>query len=613
MKSAPTEIPSATSPFLEVQARDMPDRRLAAEFFPTATFWNLFTNGHQVLLGTRGSGKTALIRMLTYNCLRLSTSDRAKTFVRRRKFIGFFVPLHLELMTLVARNDEHYENRMGYFKFLFNHIAAEGFIQTLQALLTDLEPNEPQRLSREVAICETLIGLWYGPKSRVRPTFNALKNELAKWAYQIDRWRDDGPDRPDHLPPLCKPCFEPLVAALPEINSLLGIDPQETIWIACVDEAECLKGPFLRCINSFMRTQNRGLVVKLATAPFRYTCETEIPGSPIEPNGNDFRFLVIDMEPESEEFERLCNHLYRKRAKRYEKDVPKDLADFLKDCRTEDSARVRYASQFGETSTEPSKLFSDILNELSPQRAATADRRQNQGLSVRKPYINKFAPVLYLRKLRRANGNGNTNVGWYSGGQICRSVSEGNPRRFLDLMHSLFEASRLVALDSKKQQDVILSFAKTVLEQTDGLPEFGPLVRSIIDSLLCLLAEKVHGVTMKNGGCGFFVSGDLLKNQDIVEALKTAIRFSRIVCDGADGGTITPETPLRVSYTLAALEWLPMREGDRATLSAETLLTQGLHLEPSQTPSLRKSSADQFVKNLYLRLEDATEPLNPLE
>lgn len=85
--------------------------------------------------------------------------------------------------------------------------------------------------------------------------------------------------------------MSPIVNILPRLTSDLGFDPQNTNWIACIDEAEFLSEPFIRCINTFLRSEKRPLVIKMATLPSKHsTRETLVSGVSIEPGGNDFNY-----------------------------------------------------------------------------------------------------------------------------------------------------------------------------------------------------------------------------------------------------------------------------------------------------------------------------------
>ena len=60
MKRVADEVKGYTqqNPFSDSQARNFSDAKLISEFCPVSNYWSLFNDQHEVLLGTRGSGKT---------------------------------------------------------------------------------------------------------------------------------------------------------------------------------------------------------------------------------------------------------------------------------------------------------------------------------------------------------------------------------------------------------------------------------------------------------------------------------------------------------------------------------------------------------------------------
>lgn len=60
---------SQQNPFSDSQARNFSDTKVANEFYPISTYWSLFNDQHEILLGTRGSGKTVLLKMMRYSML----------------------------------------------------------------------------------------------------------------------------------------------------------------------------------------------------------------------------------------------------------------------------------------------------------------------------------------------------------------------------------------------------------------------------------------------------------------------------------------------------------------------------------------------------------------
>ena len=66
------------NPFSDSQARNFSDTKLLNEFFPISNYWSLFNDQHEILLGTRGSGKTFLLKMMRYSILKRIEDQRAK-------------------------------------------------------------------------------------------------------------------------------------------------------------------------------------------------------------------------------------------------------------------------------------------------------------------------------------------------------------------------------------------------------------------------------------------------------------------------------------------------------------------------------------------------------
>ena len=87
-----------SNPFSDNQARNFSDIKVISEFYPISKFWTLFNDQHEILLGTRGSGKTFLLKMMRYSMLKKIEDPKAQKLVADKEFIAIYVPMHLELM-----------------------------------------------------------------------------------------------------------------------------------------------------------------------------------------------------------------------------------------------------------------------------------------------------------------------------------------------------------------------------------------------------------------------------------------------------------------------------------------------------------------------------------
>src|SRR5687768_14181380 len=86
---------STIDPFGNDNAKYLNPQDVARTFVPISAFWQLFTDGNHVVLGTRGSGKTAIAKMLSHDHLKLLDHERAREYVEEKRFIGVYAPARL--------------------------------------------------------------------------------------------------------------------------------------------------------------------------------------------------------------------------------------------------------------------------------------------------------------------------------------------------------------------------------------------------------------------------------------------------------------------------------------------------------------------------------------
>ena len=102
--------------------------------------------------------------------------------------------------------------------------------------------------------------------------------------------------------------------------------------------------------------------------------------------------------------------------------------------------------------------------------------------------------------MKEENSKGARVVGWFAGSKIVRRVADGNPRRFIQIMNDMVEQARKGPLKPKDQHRVLTSFCHRRHEASEGLPRYGPVVKVFINQVGNLLASRIHGKHMINGG-----------------------------------------------------------------------------------------------------------------
>lgn len=591
---------TGANPFHEGQAKAFTDRKLIEEFFPTSTYWSRFNEQHEILIGTRGSGKTAILKMLSYSWLRQLKHENAIEIIKERSFLGFYVPLHLEFVASLPGQGCPESQRLQYFQFAFNCGAVKALIREVQALLPDCYSDPLKRLKAEASILAHLCELWF-------PGEKCEFNTLADLQWRIDVlyhtqkfWRDGELSEP-HL--FATALFWPIIPALPRLAADLGLDPEATNWIACLDEAEFLGEPFIRCLNTFLRSEKKPLVLKVATLPFRHlTKKTTSTGASVESEGNDFNYRVIDLEADSTDFIGLSDSLCRARLKKCGIDDPQLTLESFLGREGNDDLVDYYRLEMGVENSTEEKILGDLLSSLSEARRARFETIKDVPARVQSDYYKKFAPIYYFRRMHVEGSRGNRTVGWYAGARMIRRITDGNPRRFIQLMNDLFEAARSSELNPKNQHRIVMEFCERHFESCEGLPEQGVLLKKIISLVGELLEQRVHGPQLLDGGSNFFVQRSLLENPLLKATLELGIAYSILFTDDVSiTQGLQEESDLRLANIITAVFWLPMQKGGHLVLQSKhtrEAFAGLLFCPPPATPTESLKVLDELQLNL---------------
>lgn len=548
------------NPFRESQARTYGDEKLTKEFYPTGPFWSLFNPQHEILLGTRGSGKTAILKMMSYSCLKRIDDDRARAYVQEKSFIGFYVPMHLEFAVALQGIGGTPDDQQTRFCFAFNCAAAKSLVGELETLVNEQSASNTEQLTNEARLVDELVKIWTPLGSLDRPSLSAVR-----WAIDVlhtNHVTTSGAELVSQCGLFATTLFAPIISVLGRISEVFHFNYDHTTWFACIDEAEFLPTAFLRCINTFLRSEKKPLVVKMATLPFGHsTKDTSVAGVSIQPNGNDFNYRIVDLDCESSDFEQMCDQLTRTRlAKCGLRDTDLSLASFLGVEGKDDL--VDYYRKELPSESDDLTIWKQIVAALSPKRQARYSTNE-RFKGTKHSDFKKFMPVFFCRRMKQEDVKGNRAVGWFAGARVIRKIADGNPRRFIQIMDALVEKARDAELIPKNQHRTVADYCYRCYLDSEGLPSYGPLVKMSLERLGKQLALRIHGSEMRNGGCNFRIDSSIVDDRNFTKMLELASAYSIVfpdkqtLCD-----TITTESEFRLSYALAVVFWLPMRKGD---------------------------------------------------
>lgn len=540
------------NPFSDSQSRNFSDKKVTNEFYPISLFWTLFNDQHEILLGSRGSGKTFLLKMMRYSMLKKIEDDRARKLVLEKQFLAIYVPLHLEFVVPFNCNCLDEERQMNLFQICFNCFMAEAMLTELKSIVDDYEEPK-ERIGKQIELIAYLEQIWFGRRTNICD-FDGLSSEIEQMYYGIDWSKGDI----ENIPVVFRrQICTPLIASKKGISKILELEEEPT-WIVCIDEAEFLNITLQKCINSVFRSDSNRIALKVATLPFYHsTLETLEKGVSVS-DGNDFSYCVVDMLHDSQDFINLTNKLCENRLKeRIGKQITcKTVEDFVGIVGRDDLIDY-YRLEVGREKAEQSVIEDAIISSFPPKRKESAPQYTNK----RKTIFDKYAPVFYLREMYKLSNKGNHKPGWFAGAKVIRKVSQGNPRLFIQLMSDLFDKAKATNLTPKAQHAVIYGFSTNICMATKALELEGPLAYKNLRAVAETLSKRIHGEYLVTGGYSFtFNFRDEEEFEQNKGWIELAIAYSRIIVEeDVKRAGIRSDTVYVLPNTYAVAYWIPMR------------------------------------------------------
>lgn len=465
--------------FESSNARGLNSNQLASEFIWTESFESLFSSQNQVILGSRGSGKTALIKMLSHDNLSkiANVYDQAKTRIESKNFIATYVPLRVEWVNSL----NNYSNKNdGYFTWSLNLSLCAHLLDTIRSCLDSYIKDDIEQLVIEKNICTEISEIWFSNLSKKINNLNGIRNELEKIEFKknlaFNKEAMNIPLSDDERKigeAFHTTLFKPFEFATRVVKRKLSL-PEQNRWIVCIDEAEFLSKSHHQILNTYMRSASN-LVFKITTMPYRHhTLDTNV-----EANiniGHDLEYVYIDKLGTS--------HFNQQAADRTIQEFAEKL--FINRLRFHNRESISLEELVGTsilTQSTPDlveqedviALISKHCNDQTIKRAH--ELYQNDKDQFDDAIIRKLRGLLLLRE-EYNNKSGNTASTLYSGVAIISRCSDGNPRRLFRLFNHLLSnyKGNIKKIPDASQSERIKSYSYRELEvikfEKDGAKSF---------------------------------------------------------------------------------------------------------------------------------------------
>lgn len=472
-------------------ARNMSQDGLVQTFVWTPSFSRLLSPTNHIVVGSRGSGKTALAKMLSHDHLAGLAGrgyDEASRLIRDRTLIGIYVSTKAEWVgTMKNKPWKNDAEKEAFFSWRLNIASCHALLRTIRSCLECYVPDELNRLRAEYELVQHLSTAWF-PGEVPAPSLIALRERLEDTEYrrnlQITEARVGGHFATDEQfvgIAFAGELFSPLKRGIRLLSRIVDF-PERAKWILCIDEAEFLDEDHHRILNSHMRSDSQDLTFKITTTPYHHLTLATNTGAPLRVR-QDFEYVYIDQERGDLEQEEFADQLFQNMLTRRGVAAPSlNLRTLLGSSTLLESKSSLWKLQSPEMAMLKEYATPSLWNRA--QRLYEVDQERFRNEVVRK--------VHGLLKLRAAvhNDRGNRNFTLYSGAKMLVRCGDNNPRRLLQMIGLMIRAvdrsrtrPRAPLVTPQQQSLRMIQFSQDMLGRTKSEPGCGEDLYDLINTL----------------------------------------------------------------------------------------------------------------------------------
>jgi hypothetical protein len=490
--------------FEKENARDLTIEQLVETFVPTKTFKSLLTAKNHIVLGSRGSGKTSIAKMISHSHLSRFFEEEAQDIVATKKYIGIYVPMSTEWLGGVNNkkwNTEYEQDLL--FQWKLNVIVCSAFVDCMKSCCDVYLTDSTSRVKKEIEIVRRLLIYWAPNNSQIT-NFKELKEYLKYIDYEkqkkIAKERALGYKKDDNFGlEFETQLFSPLQRGIDIVMDELDF-PEYTAWLLCLDEAEVLTKEQQKIINSYLRSCTGNLFFKIITMPYSHNTRDTNIGASLN-LGDDYEYLYIDYE---------SPFLYNEQSSQ----IPAPVAELF-DKRVLASGEkyegIKIETLLG-TSVLLDKKEWDYQYSSKDMRLFykyTSDKTLCRGIELINNNRNadfddqigrKMKGLLYLKEAV-AEASGAKKLTVYSGTRMVVRCSDANPRKLIRLFKFLLNKIPF-HIDKRKrkyplltpaiQTEVLLEFSESSLKRVQSEEKIGPELYSMINRIGTFMKNSLH-------------------------------------------------------------------------------------------------------------------------
>jgi len=574
---------------------------ISDSFVPSEHFDAAIVNGHSILLGPRGSGKTTILRMLSNQILPDWKDGRAEYYRSRIAFEGIYIrgdrvwgEMIKELEKPNFENEQVFDKRKlkDFAKVL--SIAAFNshvFSATMSALkrsferyITSCSPEETKQTKTKVLggalkqIAETLelknIGLSF---DSISYALEKRFQEISTICYQLSLFPEMlNSEKIQNLTYLYIQLPSTLTLILSCFDKCLNREDHK--WALLLDEFEIAPLELQQTVLNDLRSSNKKYIYKVALIPCGAFTEHTRHGGMQSSINNDYSTIRL-WHTHKKNIQDFCISFIEKRYGCHPREIFGETK-FASKANDFDRWNQRWLPEFYNLK----KKDSSFVKYLENKRISLEDVAKKPQLLEYKDRLRKIAPLVAFRNALMAEHDSVQSrrsrkalIDFYTGWQALIEISEGNPRWLNIILNEISikdgekpSLSDQLAGITQVSQTFNAMIATAALVQNMGVTTKTAPMKLIHDISKAFLDRLLNENFSEDPSLSFKIDDKI--DFDTIQSLRIAFNYGAIVpressSDINDYHDLKGKN-FRISYLLAPTLSLPLKSERPIALSS---------------------------------------------
>ena len=572
--------------FEKENARYLSKEELVKTFVPTETFRAIFDKKNHFILGSRGSGKTSVAKMVSHSYLALFSQfdSISRDIINSKEYIGVYVPMSAEWLGGINNKAWFTIDELNIlFEWKLNLNICIAFVDTIESCCECYLKDISHRYIKEKMIVKRLVSLWC-PQPNELDNFKQLTDVLK--LIEFEKQKSIAKDRAlgNKTNKLVGECFStqlfnPLLRAIDIVDEELSFLKQPA-WLLCLDEVAILSVEQQRIINSYLRSSmSNNIFIKIITTPYSNESRETNIGVPLN-QGDDYENLYIDHEPTFFVFKKNkipepVLDLFDKRIQASGDDIPKiSLNSLLGKSSLLDDHPWNFSQE-----SQDMKLFNEFASNETKLRGKTLLSEEKKK-HFSDQIARKMRGLLYLKNAVKNNNLSEV----YSGIKMIVYCSDANPRKLIRLFNQLLKQydPKKKVLTPTVQSTTLYEFSRNTLNSSRSEEEIGIKLYDFICVIGNYMKDKLHSEetigteqisTIDIGGCVDADLWNLIKKAVDIGLLYPIITSNSKTFNRNKMNKLSVNLPVkngkfRLAYVLSPFFTLLPRQGSSRALSS---------------------------------------------